>query len=167
MRNITFAGNPVNLLGEEIKEGTKAPAFTAVNQDLSQFNFSDDDKKIKVISVAPSIDTDVCAIQTKRFNHEASKFADDVEIITITLDLPFAQGRYCGAEGIDNISVVSDYQQRDFGMKYGFLIEGLMLLARGVLVIDRDHTIKYVEYVEEITNEPDYDKALEVVKALV
>ncbi len=165
---ITFAGNPINILGNKSKVGEKAVDFTAVKQDLSPFKLSDlDNKKIKVISVAPSIDTGVCSLQTIFFNQEAAKFKDDVELVTITVDLPFAQKRYCAAEGIDNLTVVSDYQAHDFGMKYGFLIDGLKLLTRGVVVIDRDDTIKYVEYVEEVTNEPNYDAALEVVKTLI
>ncbi len=165
---IKFAGNPINILGNKSIVGEKAVDFTAVKQDLSPFKLSDlDNKKIKVISVAPSIDTGVCSLQTIFFNQEAAKFKDDVELVTITVDLPFAQKRYCAAEGIDNLTVVSDYQAHDFGMKYGFLIDGLKLLTRGVVVIDRDDTIKYVEYVEEVTNEPNYDAALEVVKTLI
>ena len=165
---ITFAGNPINILGNKSIVGEKAVDFTAVKQDLSPFKLSDlDNNKIKVISVAPSIDTGVCSLQTIFFNQEAAKFKDDVELVTITVDLPFSQKRYCAAEGIDNLTVVSDYQTHDFGMKYGFLIDGLKLLTRGVVVIDRDDTIKYVEYVEEVTNEPNYDAALEVVKTLI
>jgi len=165
---IKFAGNPINILGNKSIVGEKAVDFTAVKQDLSPFKLSDlDNNKIKVISVAPSIDTGVCSLQTIFFNQEAAKFKDDVELVTITVDLPFAQKRYCAAEGIDNLTVVSDYQTHDFGMKYGFLIDGLKLLTRGVVVIDRDDTIKYVEYVEEVTNEPNYDAALEVVKTLI
>lgn len=165
---ITFAGNPINILGNEIKKGAEAPNFTAVKQDLSPFNLSDLPKdKVKVISVAPSIDTGVCSLQTIFFNQEAAKYKDDVELVTITVDLPFAQKRYCAAEGIDNLTVVSDYQAHDFGNKYGFLIEGLKLLTRGVVVIDKNNTVQYVEYVPEVTTEPNYDAALEAVKALI
>lgn len=165
---IKFGGNPINILGETTTVGQKAVDFTAVKQDLSPFKLSDiADDKIKVISVAPSIDTGTCSLQTIFFNQEAAKYKDDVELVTITVDLPFAQKRYCAAEGIENLTVVSDYQAHDFGMKYGFLIDGLKLLTRGVVVIDKDNTVKYVEYVEEVANEPNYDAALEVVKGLL
>jgi thiol peroxidase len=165
---IKFGGNPINILGETITVGKTAPDFTAVKQDLSPFKLSDlAGDKVKVISVAPSIDTGTCSLQTIFFNQEAAKYKDDVELVTITVDLPFAQKRYCGAESIDNLTVVSDYQLHDFGMKYGFLIEGLKLLTRGVIVLDKDNTVKYVEYVEEVANEPNYDAALEVVKNLI
>ena len=165
---IKFGGNPINILGEESKKGLQAQDFVAVKQDLSPFKFSDLPKdKVKVISVAPSIDTNTCSLQAIFFNQEAAKYKDDVELVTITVDLPFAQKRYCAAEGIDNLTVVSDYQTHDFGMKYGFLIEGLKLLTRGVVVIDKNNTIQYVEYVEEVANEPNYDAALEVMKTLI
>jgi thiol peroxidase len=165
---ITFAGNQINILGEETKLGAKAPDFTAVKQDLSPFKLSDlSNDKVKVISVAPSIDTGVCSLQTIFFNQEAAKLKDDVELVTITVDLPFAQKRYCAAEGIENLTVVSDYQAHDFGMKYGFLIDGLKLLTRGVVVLDKDNTVKHIEYVSEVTNEPNYDAALEAVKTLI
>lgn len=165
---ITFAGNPINILGTKSTQGNQAPDFTAVKQDLSPFKLSDLPKdKVKVISVAPSIDTGVCSLQTIFFNQEAATYKDDVELVTITVDLPFAQKRYCAAEGIDNLTVVSDYQAHDFGMKYGFLIEGLKLLTRGVVVIDKNNDIQYVEYVKEVTDEPNYDAALEVMKTLI
>lgn len=168
MKNVTFAGNPINLLGEEIKNGSKASNFTAVKQDLTPFDFlKETEGKIKIISVAPSIDTGVCSLQTIRFNEEANKLKDHVDIVTITVDLPFAQKRYCAAEGIDNIHVVSDYQTHDFAKKYGFLIEGLMLLSRGIVVVGKDGEVKYVEYVSEVTDHPDYDKALDAVRALI
>ncbi|MBI9012381.1 MAG: thiol peroxidase [Clostridiales bacterium] len=165
---ITFAGNPINILGPATEKGTKAQDFIAVKQDLSTFRLSDLPKdKVKVISVAPSIDTGICSLQTIFFNQEAAKYKDDVELVEITVDLPFAQKRYCAAEGIDNLTVVSDYQTHDFGMKYGFLIEGLKLLTRGVVIIDKNDTIQYVEYVKEVTTEPNYDAALEVMKTLI
>ncbi len=118
MNNITFAGNPLNILGEEIKVGALAPNFTAVKQDLTPFDFLEETKgKVRIISVAPSLDTGVCSLQTIDFNERANELKDDVDIVTITVDLPFAQARFCGAEGIDNIHVVSDYQTHDFGNK--------------------------------------------------
>ncbi len=166
--SITFAGNPVTLRGNEIKVGDKAENFKAVKQDLSEFDFyKETEGKTKVISIAPSIDTPVCSMQTSRFNKEATQLSDDVEIVTITVDLPFAQERFCGAQGINNIQVVSDYKDLDFGEKYGFVIDEFRLLSRGIIVIDKSNEVKYVEYVEEITNEPDYEKALEEVGKLV
>ncbi len=167
-KNITFAGNPVTIVGQNVTVGQVAPNFTAVKQDLSPFDFySATEGKIKIISVAPSIDTGVCSLQTVRFNEEAGKLKEDVQIVTITVDLPFAQKRYCAAEGIENIDVVSDYQTLDFGDKYGFILKEFRLLTRGVVVVDRDNKIQYVEHVQEVTNHPDYDAALEVVKGLI
>ncbi len=164
---ITFGGEPISLIGDETRVGLKAPEFEAVNGDLSPFHSSEYDGKIRIYSVVPSVDTGVCALQTAKFNEEASKLSDDIVIITISNDLPFAQARFCANEGIDRAIIVSDYQKHDFGHKYGFFIEGLALLSRGVVVVDRDNTVKYVEYVKEVTEHPDYDKALEAAKALV
>ena len=161
----TFAGNPVTLLGKEIKVGDKAPDFTCVKGDLSPFTLKDVEGKIKLISVVPSVDTGVCEVQTIRFNKEAAELKD-VAIITISCDLPFAQARFCGDKGIDNAIVVSDYKDHSFGLAYGFLMEEFMLLNRGILVIDKDDTVKYVEYVSENTEHPNYEKALEAVKSL-
>ena len=162
----TFAGNPVTLLGNEIKVGDKAPDFTCIKGDLSPFTLNDLDGKIKLISVVPSVDTGVCEVQTIRFNKEVAQL-NDVAIITISCDLPFAQTRFCGDKGIDNSIVVSDYNGHSFGLGYGFLMEEFMLLNRGIVVIDKDNTVKYVEYVSENTEHPDYDKALEAVKELI
>lgn len=161
----TFAGGSITLLGKEVKVGDKAPEFTAVKGDLSPFTLKDVEGKIKLISVVPSVDTGVCELQTIRFNQEAGKL-DNVAIITISEDLPFAQARFCGAKGIDNAIVVSDYNGHSFGTGYGFLIEELQLLNRGIVVIDKDDVVRYVEYVKENTDHPDYDKALEAVKSL-
>lgn len=166
--SVNFAGNPVELKGNKVVEGQVAPNFTAVKQDLSPFDFyRDTENKIKIISIAPSIDTSVCSVQTITFNKKAAEMKEDVEIVTITVDLPFAQGRYCAAEGIENIQVVSDHKDLDFGEKYGFIMPHLRLLARGIVVVDKDNTVRYVEYVPEVTDAPDYDKALEAVKGLL
>ncbi len=166
--NITFAGNPITITGNQTLVGKEAPNFVATNQDLSPYDFYEATKgKVKIISVAPSIDTGVCSLQTQRFNEEANELKDDVQIVTLTVDLPFAQSRYCGAEGIDNIDVVSDYNKLDFGQKYGFVIDEFRLLTRGVVVVDKENVVRYVEYVPEVTNHPDYDKALEAVRALL
>ncbi len=165
---ITFGGNAVTLQGEEIKTGDKAPDFKAVKQDLSNFEFyKETEDKIVIISAVPSVDTGVCELQTIRFNEEATELSKDVLIVTISVDLPFAQKRFCGAHGIDNIVVVSDHRDLDFAQKYGFILKELRLLERGIVVLDKKKNVKYVEYVKEVTNHPDYDKALEVVRELV
>ena len=161
----TFAGNPITLLGKEVKVGDKSPEFTAIKGDLSPFTLKDVEGKVKLISVVPSIDTGVCELQTIRFNKEASELKDTV-IITISMDLPFAQARFCGAKGIENAIVVSDHKDASFGINYGFLMEEFRLLNRGIVVIDKDDVVRYVEYVTENTNHPDYDKAIAAVKSL-
>ena len=164
--DITFGGDKVTLEGKEIKVGDVAPSFKAVNKDLSDFNSEDLKGKIVVYSVAPSIDTPVCALQTTTFNEEATKLSDDVKIVTVTVDLPFAQERFCSVKGIDNADIVSDYRYKEFGHKFGFMMEELQLLARGVVIVDRDGKVAYVEYVPEVTNDVNFDKALEEVKKL-
>ncbi len=164
--DITFGGDKVTLEGKEIKVGDAAPSFKAVNKDLSDFNSEDLKGKIVVYSVAPSIDTPVCALQTTTFNEEATKLSDDVKIVTVTVDLPFAQERFCSVKGIDNADIVSDYRYKEFGQKFGFMMEELQLLARGVVIVDRDGKVAYVEYVPEVTNDVNFDKALEEVKKL-
>ncbi|OLR64930.1 thiol peroxidase [Peptoniphilus porci] len=164
--DITFGGNKVTLEGKEIKVGDIAPEFKAVKRDLSDFNSEDLKGKIVVYSVAPSIDTSVCAIQATTFNEEAAKLSDDVKIVTVTVDLPFAQERFCSVKGIESADIVSDYRYREFGEKYGFMIKELKLLARGVVIVDRDGKVAYVEYVPEVTHEVNFEKALEEVKKL-
>ena len=164
--DITFGGDKVTLEGKEIKVGDIAPSFKAINKDLSDFNSEDLKGKIVVYSVAPSIDTPVCALQATTFNEEATKLSDDVKIVTVTVDLPFAQERFCSVKGIDNADIVSDYRYKEFGQKFGFMIEELQLLARGVVIVDRDGKVQYVEYVPEVTNDVNFDKALEEVKKL-
>lgn len=166
-QKVTFGGNPVTLLGEAAKPGNQAPEFTLVNADMQAVKLSDFDGKIKVLSIAPSIDTPVCANQTRTFNKEATKLNDKVTVISISVDLPFALKRFCAAEGIENVETLSDHKEVDFGKKYGFLIEEFRLLARGIVIIDESNEIKYVEYVPEIGEEPNYEKALEEVRKLV
>jgi thiol peroxidase len=163
---ITFAGNPLTLNGEMVKVGDKAMDFTVLANDLSPHTLMEYDGKVRIISVVPSVDTGVCAAQTRRFNEEAAKLGD-VVILTISCDLPFALGRFCAAEGIDKVVTLSDHKNTDFGIKYGFLIEELRLLARGIVVVDKSGIVKYVEYVKEVTTHPDYDKALMEAKKLV
>lgn len=165
--NITFANNPVHLLGQEVKVGDKAPLFKATKNDLSTYDLSEDLGKVVIVSVVPSIDTGVCSLQTKTFNKEVSNLSEDIKLITISVDLPFAQQRFCGAEGIDNHILVSDYKDREFGEKYGFLIDEFKLLARGVIIVDKEGKIAYKEIVSEVTNEVDFDKALSEAKKLV
>ena len=165
--NITFAGDKVTLIGKQVEVGQKAPAFKATKNDLSEFNSEDLKGKVVVYSIAPSLDTSVCAIQAKKFNHDALDLSDDVVIVTITEDLPFAQKRFCANEDIKNLEMLSDYKEREFGEKYGFLMDEHKLLARGVVVVDKEGEIAYVEYVPEVTNEVDFDAALVAVKVLV
>ena len=164
---VTFKGNPVTLLGNEIKVGDKAPDFTVLDNGLNPKKLSDYKGKVKILSVFPSVDTSVCSKQNRRFNEEAAGLSNDIEILAISNDLPFALNRFCDAEGIDKVTTLSDHKDVDFGTKYGFLIEELRLLARGVVVVDQNDEVKYVEYVPEIGNEPDYETALNAAKQLV
>ncbi len=163
---VTMGGNPVTLVGPEVKVGDRAEDFTVVKNDLSPFKLSDSQGKVRIISVVPSLDTGVCELQTINFNEMAAELGD-LEILTISMDLPFAQKRFCGAKGIDKVITLSDHKDGDFGRKYGFLMEELRLLARGIVVIDKEGKVSYVEYVKEATNHPDYDKAYEAAKALL
>ncbi len=163
---VTFKGNPVTLLGKAPKVGDTAPDFTVLSSSLEPVKLSDFDGKVKVIAIYPSIDTGICAAQNRRFNQEADKL-NGVVVLSISVDLPFAQSRFCAAEGLKNIVTLSDHKELDFGSKYGFVIEELRLLARGTVVIGKDNKIKYVEYVPEIAQEPDYDAALKVIHELI
>jgi thiol peroxidase len=167
VRNVTFQGNPLTLLDKEVKVGDKAPDFVVLDSNLKEVRLKDFPGKIKLISVTPSLDTPVCDMQARRFNEAAAKLPDDVVIINISMDLPFAIARFCTSAGIDRVKVLSDHRDASFGNTYGVLIKELRLLARSVFIIDRDNIIKYIEIVPEITNHPDYEKALEVVKSLL
>ena len=162
---VTFAGNPLTLLGNEIKVGDKAPDFNAIGAGLTPVKLSDFAGKTIIIAVYPSIDTSVCAAQNRRFNAEANQLKD-VVVLSVSCDLPFAQSRFCAAEGLENIKTVSDHKDLEFGEKYGFVIKELRLLARGTVIIDQSGIVKYVEYVSEVTHEPDYDAAMHIVKGL-
>jgi len=162
---VTFAGNPLTLLGNEIKVGDKAPDFVAVGPDLSPVKFSDFAGKTVIIAVYPSVDTSVCAAQNRRFNAEVNQLTNTV-VLSISCDLPFAQSRFCAAEGLTNIKTISDHKDLDFGEKYGFVIKELRLLSRGTVVVDKTGIVRYVEFVPEVTNEPNYEAALSVVKSL-
>jgi len=167
MKTVTFGGNPVTLAGEQVKPGDKALEFTALDTSLKPVKMSDFKGKVKLVSVFPSIDTSVCSVQNHKFNKAASEFGDKVAFIAISNDLPFALKRFCGAEGINNLITLSDHRDLEFGTNYGFLIKELRLLARGVVVIDKNDIIRYVEYVPEIAHEPNYDAAIKALKELV
>jgi thiol peroxidase len=166
---VTFKGTPLTLVGEAVKVGQSAPDFTVYYFEggLKPIKLSDLKGKPSFISVVPSLDTGVCAIQTKKFNQELSALGDKVNALTVSLDLPFAQNRFCGAEGIKSMRVGSDYQNREFGQKYGMLIDELKLLARGVFVLDKDGKVAYSELVPEVTTEPNYEAALAALKKLL
>jgi thiol peroxidase len=163
----TFKGHPVTLIGPELKVGDKAPDATVSVSFADQVQISKYDGKVKLISVVPSLDTGVCDAQTRRFNEEAANLGEDVTILTISMDLPPAQARWCGAAGIDKVNVVSDYNKADFGEKYGVLVKELRLDMRAVFVVDKSNTIQYVEVLKELTEHPNYDQALAAVKKLV
>lgn len=163
MGKVTFNEDPVTLLGNEISAGNKAPDFTVLTNDLQEVSLSDYKGKIKLIAAVPSVDTGVCSDETKRFNEEADKL-DNVQVLTISMDLPFAQGRWCAANGVKNLDTLSDHRNADFGEKYGVLIKELRLLARAVFVVDSNDNVTYVEYVDEVTTHPDYDHALEAAQ---
>jgi thiol peroxidase len=165
-REIKFTGRPMFLVGDEKKAGEKAPSFHAVNSDMEDISSDQFNGKIRIISVFPSVDTPVCSRQNKRFNKEVSALGDEVAILSISVDLPFAQKRFCDVEGIKNSYMLSDYSSLDFGMKYGFVVEELRLLGRGVVVIDREGIIRYIEYVPDLSDEVNFDQALEAVRAL-
>jgi thiol peroxidase len=164
---ITAKGTPLTLLGKQIEVGDVAPEINAVDASMNEVKLSDYKGKVVVISVFPSIDTPVCATQTRTFNKKATELSSDVVILSISKDLPFALGRFCAAEGVKNVHTLSDYKCSKFGLEYGFLIKETMLLARGVLVIDRNGVVRYKEITRDIVNEPDYDKAFEAVKKLL
>ncbi|MEI6696346.1 MAG: thiol peroxidase [Bacteroidota bacterium] len=162
----TFMGNPLTLLGNMAKIGDTAYDFTVIGEGLKPVKLSDYDGKVRILSLVPSVDTGVCAAQTRKFNVEAANLGDIV-ILTISCDLPFALGRFCAAEGIDKVITLSDHKTTDFGLNYGFLIEELRLLNRGIVIVDQKGIITYVEYVKENTEHPDYDKAIAEAKKLV
>ena len=163
---VTFKGNPLTLTGTEVKVRDTAPDFTVVNNELAPVKLSDYAGKVVILSVAPSLDTPVCDLQAKRFNKMVSEVSDDVVILNISVDLPFALARWCGATGSEQVLTLSDYQERDFGNKYGVLIKELKLLARSVWLVDKDGKIVYNEIVPETIEEPNYDAVLEEVKKI-
>lgn len=161
----TFLGNPVTFTGKQLLVGDKALDFSLTTTDLSKKSLADFDGKKKVLSVVPSIDTGICSTQTRRFNQELSNL-DNTVVLTVSMDLPFAQGRWCGAEGLDNAIMLSDYFDHSFGRDYALLINEWHLLARAVFVLDADNIIRYVEYVDNINTEPNFEAAIAAVKEL-
>lgn len=161
---VTVKGNAVTLLGTPVKAGDKAPDFTVLDKGLAPVKLSDFAGKTKVISVTPSLDTAVCDAQLRRFNKAAADLGDHVTVINVSMDLPFAIGRFCNAAGIDKVVTASDHRDASFGTSYGVLIKELRLLTRSVFVVDRDNVVRYVEIVPEMTAEPDYDRALAAAK---
>ncbi|MEN8077131.1 thiol peroxidase [Clostridioides difficile] len=159
---ITFKGSPVTLVGDELKVGDDAPDFLVVDNNLNNVTLSDTSGK-RIFVTVPSLDTPVCDTEVRRFNEEAAKLKD-VTVYVVSMDLPFAQVRWCGNAGIDRVKTVSDYKQKSFGKKYGTLIEELCLLARAIFVVNENNKIIYVEYCKEVSSEPDYEGALKSVK---
>jgi thiol peroxidase len=164
---VLFKGKPATLLGPEIKVGDAAPAFQVVDNGLQPVTLASSAGKVRLITVVPSLDTPVCDAMTRHFNQDAANLPDSVVVYTISVDLPFAQKRWCGNAGIDKVQTLSDYQERSFGLQYGLLLKDLKLLARAVYVIDQNDRVAYVEVCSEVTAEPDYAAALEAVKRLL
>ncbi|WP_071026499.1 thiol peroxidase [Peptoniphilus raoultii] len=164
---VNFAGNEIDLGENQVKPYDKAPEFKAIKNDMSIFDSKETLGKTVVYSVVPSIDTGVCSLQARTFNEEAEKLGDNLLVVTISCDLPFAQKRFCATEGINNSITVSDYRFHDFGKKYGFLMDDLKLLSRGVVIADKDGKVAYVEYVKEVSHEVDFESALREVKKLI
>jgi len=163
---VTMKGKPVTLVGRVVKVGQKAPDFEVVANDMSVVKFSSFAGKICIIASVPSLDTSVCDMETRRFNEEAGKLGNDVVVLTISMDLPFAQKRWCGSAGVKNVQTLSDYRYASFGNSYGVLIKDLRLLARAVFVVDKTGIVRYVQIVPEIATEPNYDAVLRAVKEL-
>lgn len=161
-----LGGKPATLLGDELKVGEAAPEFTAVGNDMKPVRLADFRGKVVVISAVPSLDTPICDMETRRFNSEAANLGPDVVILTVSMDLPFAQKRWCGAAGVDRVVTVSDHRDASFGTAYGVLIKDVRLLARAVFVVDRQGVVRYIQLVKETGTEPDYAPVLQAVKGL-
>ena len=163
-RSVTFKGDPKTLVGDQVEVGQPAPDFELTNGSMETVTVQDLKGKPTLISVVPSLDTPVCQTQTKRFNEEIAALGDQVHAVTVSLDLPFAQGRFCTSEGVENMQSLSDYKDRSFGTNWGMLIDELKLLARGVFVLDADGNVVHAETVGEVVDEPDYATALEALQ---
>lgn len=163
----TFKGNPLTLIGPQLNVGDQAPDFSLSKSLVEAVSLQDYAGKVKLISVVPSIDTGVCDAQTRRFNEEAAALGDSVAVITVSADLPFAQSRWCGAAGVEQVVMLSDYKDNNFGKAYGVFIKEFALDMRSIFVIDQNNVITYVEYLGEMTEHPNYENAVAAVKALV
>ena len=161
---IKFKGSPLNLTGKQVKVGETAPDAEVLGNDMSAVKLSDFRGKVCVICSVPSLDTSVCDTEVRKFNEHAASLGDDVVVLAISMDLPFAQQRWCGAAGIKNVQTFSDHRDASFGSSYGVLIEQLRLLARAVFIVDKEGVVRYIEIVDEMTNEPDYQAALEAIR---
>jgi len=159
----TMRGNPLTLIGPELKPGDTAPDFNLVDNSLKPVTLKDTGGHVRIISVVPSLDTPVCDAQTKRFNEEAAKLPD-VDIFTVSMDLPFAQKRWCGAFGVDKVKMLSDHRDGSFGTAYGTLIKDLRIESRAIFVLDQNNKIRHVEYVKEVADFPNYETALNAAK---
>jgi len=166
-RTVTMKGSPLELVGSEIAVGQAVPDFEVVDKNLAAVKFSSFSGKICIISCVPSLDTSVCDVMTRRFNQEAVELDENVVVLAISMDLPFGQQRWCIAADVKNVHILSDHRTASFGQAFGVLIKDLRLLARGVFVVDSQGVLRYSEIVPELTDEPDYDKALNAVKSLV
>ena len=164
--NVTMKGNAINLTGNTVEIGSSAPDVTLTANDLSDFQLSSLKGKKVILSVVPSLDTGICDLQTKRFNQEAEKLGDDVAVVTISTDLPFAQARWCGASDSKAIQTLSDHKTTAFGQAYGVLIENLRILTRAIFVVDADGVLQYKQIVPEVTTEPNYEEVLQAVNNL-
>ncbi len=163
---VTMRGNPLTLVGDEVTVGQAAPDFTVLDNDLAPVSFSSFRGKTCIVASVPSLDTPVCDVETRKFNEEAAKLGSDVAVLTISMDLPFAQKRWCAAEGIDAVQTLSDHRDASFGEAYGVLIKELRLLARAVFVVDSEGVLRYKQLVKEIADEPDYEAVLAAVREL-
>ena len=164
---ITMKGGPLTLVGPELAIGDVPLDVSLLDNDLKPVKLSSYKGKVCIISSVPSLDTPVCDMQTRRFNSEAGNLGDDVAIVTVSMDLPFAQKRWCGAAGVDKVATLSDYRDAAFGEAYGVLIKELRLLARAIFILDREGALRYQQLVKEVSQEPDYEDVLEAVKKLV
>jgi len=162
----TFQGNPLTLVGNAVSVGDKAPDFRLLDQSLSPKTLKDFEGQIKVISVTPSLDTAVCDLQIHWFNEDAAKQPADVAVLNVSMDLPFALGRFCATKGIDKVEALSDHKDASFGTSWGVLIKELRLLMRSVFIVDKKDVVRYAEIVPEMTNQPNYEAALEELKKI-
>lgn len=162
---VTMKGNPITLLGPRIEANEDAPEFSVLKNLTTPATLADTDGKVRILLTVPSLDTPTCSLETKRFNDEAAKLGEDIVVQVISIDTPFAQTRWCGAEGATNIQTLSDFRDRDFGTKYGVEIKGLGIYARAAFVVDRQGVVVYSEYVPEVASEPNYEQILDAAKA--